>query len=241
MKFSIIIPAYNEEKLLSDSLSKIKRSLDVFLERGHNFELIVCDNNSSDRTAEIAREAGAKVVFETVNQISRARNTGAAAATGDYLIFIDADSYPPPELFREFLDRLTTENAVGGGALVWMETLDPVATFTLHLWRCISRCLKWAPGSFIFCKSDLFHRLGGFSTELYASEEIDFSRRLKREVRRRKEGRVIILKNSIQTSNRKLHLYGTKEYLRLIRGFLFRGKKMLKDRDALNIWYDGRR
>ena len=87
MKFSIIIPAYNEEKLLSDSLSKIKRSLNVFLERGHSVELIVCDNNSSDRTAEIAREAGAKVVFEPVNQISRARNTGAAAATGDYLIF----------------------------------------------------------------------------------------------------------------------------------------------------------
>ena len=241
MKFSIIIPAYNEEKLLSDSLSKIKRSLNVFLEHGHNFELIVCDNNSSDRTAEIACDAGAKVVFEPVNQISRARNTGAAAATGDYLIFIDADSYPPPELFQEFLERVFAENAVGGGALVWMETLDPVATFTLHLWRCISRCLKWAPGSFIFCKSDLFHRLGGFSTELYASEEIDFSRRLKREVRRRKEGRVIILKNSIQTSNRKLRLYGTREYLRLIRGFLFRGKKMLKDREALNIWYDGRR
>ena len=73
------------------------------------------------------------------------------------------------------------------------------------------------------------------------SDVVAFSRRLKREVRRRKEGRVIILKNSIQTSNRKLRLYGTKEYLRLIRGFLFRGKKMLKDREALNIWYDGRR
>ena len=94
--------------------------------------------------------------------------------------------------------RLCAAKLLDGNA-VYTEVNGRTGLSTATISR-ISRCLKWAPGSFIFCRSDLFQRLGGFSTELYASEEIDFSRRLKREVRRRKEGRVIILKNSIQKS-----------------------------------------
>src|SRR5574344_1951152 len=93
--FSIIIPAFNEERLLENSLSRIKESLQVFTSQGHTYELIVCDNNSTDQTAEIARSQGAKVIFEPINQIARARNTGASIASGKYLIFIDSDSYPP--------------------------------------------------------------------------------------------------------------------------------------------------
>ena len=72
----------------------MKSAAGAFVRRGWGVELIVCDNNSTDRTAEIARNAGARVVFEPVNQIARARNRGAAAATGDWLIFVDADSHP---------------------------------------------------------------------------------------------------------------------------------------------------
>ena len=100
-KLSVIVPAYNEERLLGESLRHIRAAMTVFPERGWETELIVCDNNSTDRTAEIAHEAGAQVVFEPVNQIARARNTGAAAATGDWLVFVDADSHPTRELFAD--------------------------------------------------------------------------------------------------------------------------------------------
>ena len=93
MKNSIIVPALNEEKMLASSLAAIREEAKAF-EGVADWELIVCDNNSTDRTAEIARAAGAHVVFEPVNQISRARNRGASVATGDWLIFIDADSFP---------------------------------------------------------------------------------------------------------------------------------------------------
>jgi len=83
VKISIVVPAFNEEKLLGDSLARMKSAADVFGRRGWETELVVCDNNSTDRTAEIARGAGALIVFEPVNQIARARNRGAAAATGD--------------------------------------------------------------------------------------------------------------------------------------------------------------
>ena len=87
VKISIVVPAFNEERLLGGSLAQIKSAAGAFTQRGWDFELIVCDNNSTDRTAEIARAAGATVVFEPVNQIARARNSGAAAApaTGWFL------------------------------------------------------------------------------------------------------------------------------------------------------------
>ena len=77
MKFSIIIPAFNEEKLIAETLRRVRAAMAAFTDLGWETELIVCDNNSTDRTAELARSAGATVDFEPINQISRARNTGA--------------------------------------------------------------------------------------------------------------------------------------------------------------------
>src|SRR5262249_47122877 len=79
-------------------------------------ELVVCDNNSTDRTAGIARAAGAKVVFEPHNQISRARNRGASAASGEWLVFIDADSTPGRGLFEELREAIDGGGALGGGS-----------------------------------------------------------------------------------------------------------------------------
>ena len=83
LKISIIIPAFNEERLLGETLDHVKTARAAFIALGWESELIVCDNNSTDRTADIARAAGAAVVFEPVNQIARARNRGAEAATND--------------------------------------------------------------------------------------------------------------------------------------------------------------
>jgi glycosyltransferase involved in cell wall biosynthesis len=89
LKLSVVVPAFNEEKLLAATLRHIRAGLHGFDQNGWATELVVCDNNSTDRTARVARSAGARVVFEPVNQISRARNAGAAAAVGDWLLFVD--------------------------------------------------------------------------------------------------------------------------------------------------------
>jgi glycosyltransferase involved in cell wall biosynthesis len=80
--FSIIIPAYNEEELLGVTLDRINRCLKEI----PNFkgEVIVVDNNSNDRTSDIAKSKGASVIFESVNQISKARNVGARKAIGKF-------------------------------------------------------------------------------------------------------------------------------------------------------------
>src|SRR2546425_8931640 len=113
MKISVVVPAFNEEKLIGQSLRSIRDAAETLLQRGWECEILVCDNNSSDRTAELARTAGAQVVFEPVNQISRARNAGAAAATGDWLVFVDADSFPCRGLFAELADRIQSDQCLG--------------------------------------------------------------------------------------------------------------------------------
>ena len=95
IQYSVIIPAYNEENWLPQTLAGLKTAMAASDLPG---EIIVVDNNSTDRTAQIAASHGARVIFERRNQISRARNAGAGAARRGHLIFLDADTLIPPGL-----------------------------------------------------------------------------------------------------------------------------------------------
>src|SRR5436190_927697 len=139
MKISIIIPAFNEERLIAGTLASLREGMEELSRRGFESELIVCDNNSTDRTAEIARGVGATVVFEPVNQIARARNRGAAAASGDWLIFVDADSNPDRELFGEVAEQIAAGRCIAGGVTVKMDAQHPVTGRAIGIWNGISR------------------------------------------------------------------------------------------------------
>ena len=207
MKISVVVPAFNEEQLLAASLRRLREAMSVFARRGWALELIVCDNNSTDRTAEIARAAGARVVFEPVNQISRARNTGAAHATGDWLIFVDADSYPSQALCEDVAREIESGRCLAGGSTVQIESNRRVMPSLVSLWNVLSRINKWGAGAFIFCDAAAFRQLGGFSQELYAAEEIDLFRRLKRLARREAAAIAILHRHPLATSDRKARLY----------------------------------
>ena len=237
MKVSVVVPAFNEERLLAGSLAAIGQAMSVF----EQSELIVCDNNSTDRTAEIARAAGATVVFEAVNQIARARTAGAARASGDWLVFVDADSYPTGELMQDARSAIESGRCIGGGATVAFDIDDPVVRLWLALWNAVSRRARWAAGSFVFCEASAFRALGGFSEALYAGEEIDFSRRLKRLAKRRGLEVVILERHPLRTSERKARLYTKREHFAFLLKTLARGGRNLRDRDACHVWYDGRR
>src|SRR6187401_2546512 len=139
VKISVIVPAFNEEKLIAATLGSIRAAAVSLAQLGWEFELVVCDNNSTDGTAGLARTAGAKVVFEPVNQIGRARNAGAAAASGDWLIFVDADSEPTIELFGEVARRIGSGRVMAGGALVALNGGPSWARFAARLWGIYSR------------------------------------------------------------------------------------------------------
>jgi len=241
VKISVIVPAFNEEKLIERSLREIKEATGSFFALGWESEIIVCDNNSTDRTAEMARTAGATVVFEPENQISRARNTGASAATGDWLVFIDADSFPSPELFADLAAAIQSGRCLGGGATVKMDQATGWVKYITPVWNTISRMKHWAAGSFVFCEAGIFRELGGFSQKLYAAEELDFSERLKKLARARDRKMVILHRHPLMTSPRKGHLYSAREHLGLLWKTLRHRGENLKNRSHCMLWYDGRR
>ncbi len=240
VKISIVVPAFNEERLLGPSLEQIKLAARAFEQRGWQTEIIVCDNNSTDKTAQIARDAGAIVVFEPINQIARARNSGAAAATGDWLVFVDADSQPPAELFADVADQIVSGKTVAGGAIVEMDSQRPAARVTVWLWNVLSRTFKLLAGSFIFCEAEAFHKIGGFNEKMFAAEELDLAIRLKKYAKATGKRMVILSRHPLVTSARKLHLYSWREHFRLLFRVAF-NRKVLTNRESCYLWYDGRR
>jgi glycosyltransferase involved in cell wall biosynthesis len=234
IEVSVIIPAYNEEELLPQTLDSLKNSLSHI---DAVYEIIVVDNNSSDKTAEAAEEAGVKVVFEKINQISRARNCGAEAASGKYLFFIDADSNPPCELIRKALEALRSNTCRAGGAQVEFDEL----THKIHLstvkgWNSISKFFKLAAGCFIYCRRDVFEAVGGFSTKYFAGEEIFFSRAVKKELKKQGGEFLIIEDPKVLTSARKLKWFSAKQQILMVLSFIFI-PITIRFRSLCSFWY----
>lgn len=241
VRISIVIPAFNEERLIGETLRQVNAALPAFLQRGWETELIVCDNNSTDRTAELARAAGAKVVFEPINQISRARNSGAQAATGDWLIFVDADSHPARDLFDEVAGQIQSGNCLGGGCTIKMDGHYRAAEWIAQFWNWLSLTFRLLAGSFIFCDAAVFRQVGGFSEELFAGEELDLTQKLKRLERTAGRRLIILRAHPLVTSARKIHLYTSREHFWFLLQASLSRKKVLRSRAACRTWYDGRR
>jgi glycosyltransferase involved in cell wall biosynthesis len=241
VKISIVVPAFNEERLLAGSLAQMKSAAAVFARRGWEVELVVCDNNSTDRTAEIARNAGAQVVFEPINQIARARNRGADAATGDWLIFVDADSHPSAELFDAVANEIQSGTCLAGGATMRLDQKYLVAELIVPLWNLASRWRRLLAGAFIFIEKSAFVQVRGFSNELFVGEELELSQRLKKLADQTGKRMVIIHRYPMVTSARKLQLYTLRQHLAFLVCVLFNPYRAMTSREKAHLWYDGRR
>ena len=203
--YTIIIPAYNEESYLPATLEQLRHAMAAQKLRG---ELIVVDNNSSDRTAEIATAAGARVIHEAINQIARARNAGAAKASGQYLLFVDADSFITGELLHTALNRLQSGGVCGGGAVVKFDReVDRFPQRVLDFWNWYSVKRSTAAGCFVYCLKRAFNEVGGFSESVYASEEIWLCMALRKWGRKNQMQFCILTEHPVITSSRKLHWY----------------------------------
>jgi glycosyltransferase involved in cell wall biosynthesis len=205
--YSVVVPAFDEEALLPATLASIRAAMAAVPLAG---EIVVCDNNSTDGTAAAARAGGARVVFEPHNQIARARNTGARAALGKWLVFVDADTEVNPGALRGALDHLASGRVVGGGCLVRMETGGRMGGgFLVRHWNWLSRTFRLAAGSFVFARRDAFEEVGGFPESHYAGEEIFLTFALKRWGRKRGLAFRVLDRDPVTTSPRKLDWYSS--------------------------------
>jgi glycosyltransferase involved in cell wall biosynthesis len=229
---SFVVPAYNEEKCLAATLASIHEAA---RQCGAEYEIVVADDASTDNTAEIARQAGARVVHVEHRQISRTRNAGAREARGDRLIFVDADTRVNAALIAEAGAALDA-GAVGGGAMPLFEASAPAWSHrSLDVIAWTMRIFRLAAGCFVFCRRGPFAAVGGFDERHFAGEEIMLSRAL------RKHGRFVILRERPVTSARKSAGMSFRQFLALCFRLTFRGMGALRRREGNEFWYDGRR
>ncbi|MCF7861453.1 glycosyltransferase [Candidatus Woesearchaeota archaeon] len=173
MKISIIIPALNEEKYIGKLLTSISK------QDFRDYEVIVADAGSSDKTVEISRKLGARIIKG--GSPAEGRNNGAKVAKGEFLFFFDADVKLPPkflstayeEIQESFLD-LATCRFVPISNMHIDKVMHNLAFLTVKLGRFYN---PHAPGFCIFITKRLFDKVEGFNDELMLGEDHDLVKR----------------------------------------------------------------
>lgn len=123
MNISVVIPAYNEEKRIEACLQSI------FHQTQLPYEVIVVDNNSTDKTAELAQKMGARIITEKQQGITFARNAGFSAATGDVIARTDADtivSHDWIERINKHFEKDPLLDAISGPAVFGIRVFTPL-------------------------------------------------------------------------------------------------------------------
>lgn len=232
---SVVVPAHNEEHYLGETLKAI---IDAFKLQSEPVELIVVNDDSTDATSSIAESYGAKVVDVQLRNIGAVRNAGANAASGRYLIFVDADTIVLPETIEATIAALDA-GVMGGGASVALDDAEiPWHKYWIFpvmktIWQRIG---GWAAGCYMFCTADVFEQIEGFPEEYFAAEEYFFSRNIKR------LGKFTVLRQNVVTSSRKLHDYSLWQLIRFVSlPFCTTPGKLLKSRSGLEVLYEHRR
>lgn len=203
---SLIIPAYNEEAYLPACLDAVMANV-----AAQAMEIVVVDNNSTDGTkAVVERYQGVKYAFEPEKGITRARQRGFTASTGDILAYVDADTHPPagwidqiwdqfgrnPDLAclsgpYSFYDLSGIRNSISTG---WFVAARPLYGITGHM---------MVGGNFAI-RRDVLEKMGGFDEKIeFYGEDVDIGKRAK------KFGKVLFCPSFVMpTSGRRMKKQG---------------------------------
>ncbi|MCX6732587.1 MAG: glycosyltransferase [Candidatus Roizmanbacteria bacterium] len=188
---SIIIPAYNEEKYVNECLSS------VFNQKCNSpFEVIVVDNNSHDKTSEIASVwKEVKLIKELRPGATVTRNTGAKASQSEILYFLDADCRLFPNALQKIINAFEDDHAcqlLSGPYIYDRDGFFPkLATDTLHYFSLFHLIVKLCfgvsqfPGGNFAIRKELFNKVGGFdeticNQEIILPDDLDLAIRIQK-------------------------------------------------------------
>jgi cellulose synthase/poly-beta-1,6-N-acetylglucosamine synthase-like glycosyltransferase len=173
---SFVIPVRDDATSLERCLASVRANLQEVTS-----EVVVADNGSTDRSAVVAAEAGARVLSLPGRRVSEARNAAAAAATGDLLAFVDADHELAPGWGRALVDVMRDPSTVAAGAPyhapipgTWVQRMyDKLRGHGSGI-----RPADWLGSGNLVVRRSAFDAIGGFDTSLETCEDVDLCQRL---------------------------------------------------------------
>ena len=173
---SIIIPTLNEEKYLPKLLDSIKN------QGFRDYEIIVADHSSKDKTRQIAKRYGCRIVKGGMPAVGR--NNAAKAAKGDILLFLDADIQFDKNFLKNTIKEFEERNLNVAGCYIrplGNNIIDKIFFEIFNLWIFITQFFyPNASGSGIFCKKWLHKKVQGFDETIKLSEDMDYVKKCSR-------------------------------------------------------------
>jgi glycosyltransferase involved in cell wall biosynthesis len=206
LRYSVVIPAYNEAKLLPRLLA----SLDVARAAygpAEAIEVIVADNVSTDGTAAIAEARGCRVASVEKRVIAAVRNGGARAARGEVLAFVDADSQVHSRTFIDIDEALASGRVVGGATGATLERWSPGIALCYFILLPIALFTGMDTGV-VFVRRNDFEEVGGYDENRLVAEDIGFLLALKRLGKTRGQRLRRVTSAKVIVSTRKFDEFG---------------------------------
>jgi glycosyltransferase involved in cell wall biosynthesis len=223
---SFIVPAHNEEAWIGRCLSAIYDAMKLVHEP---YEVIVVDDASTDATAAIAQQQGARVIRVEHRMISATRNSGAREARGDILVFVDADTLVNALVLQSIL-RGIRKGAIGGGCVPKFDGRLPISWRLLYpLLPFGAHVLHLTGGACQFCTRDAFTAIGGFSEKHYAAEDALFCKMIK------KHGRFYVPRERILTSGRSIRANSFWSMMSVLTRLLLHGPEGFRKREEWDM------
>lgn len=238
MRFSVIIPAHNEERFIGKCLRSVNSAAKYIAP--DEVEAIVVANRCTDKTTEIARRMGARVVVNDKKCIAAVRNTGVYAATGEIIVTLDADSRMTKYSLLEIREMLLSGDYIGGGANPRFDRGSlgiACCSFyvALHLLPVMLKNGGYLSGAMFWCYKRDFEAAGGFDESLVSLEDMDFAIRLNKRGRALGKRYGTLKRSYVLTSSRKFDELGDWYLIknRQLTKRIFTGK----DRQAADEFY----
>ena len=237
-KFSVIIPAHNEEQYIGKCIQAVRNAAKYV--QPDTVEIIVIANRCTDRTCAVAGHYGARVLINDDKCIAAVRNTGVSAANGEIIVTVDADSLMTKGSLAEIRELLTSGRYIGGGTNPKFDRMSvgiacSAMYVALHLLPIMIKNGGYLSGAMFWCYKRDFEAVGGFDETLVSLEDMDFAKRLKRLGDSRGQKYGTLKRSYVLTSARKFDQFGD--------WYLIRNRRLTKriftgkDRAAADSFY----
>ena len=212
LTYAVIVPARDEEPRIGACLDAIRAAAHA---ANAGVEVVVVTNRCTDRTADVARAHGARVIDDPGHSLAAVRNAGARASQSDVIVTVDADSLVSPNTFVEIDRALASGRCVGGGVPIRPERMSPGILVSVVVLALLIAPLGVSAGLFWCWRRD-FEAIGGFDERRRVAEDVDFALRLKAHARASGRRTGTLRRAPIRTSCRKFDRFGDWFFLRLL-------------------------